>query len=402
MKKVFLAALPLAALSGATATEQEVVLETVAKATNARLNDVCLEGPKFDEDSFGSVRAEVFFAKEGVESGSASVKSHGSKKQGYSTPEDTLERRTVDIHPIPRDALLERDNIEVLNLRKALSRVGVTEDTVDLGSQTQRLAIGAVLLNELGRHFGRRPVHLADTSRVSGGAAYGEATVRDTSSTNLRAGHHVVHLDKYWPGVEELYGESSQLAAIHQTILDYTNLWGEDWERLGVEPEKAAAAMLGQVDASGQRGYYVNVWTALTKGGIKQQPLAVGLVSEQLGLHEVATQHVQFNTFNDTITLLKANVLSEENGTSFAASNQTTSTTDAAAAEGDAFEGRRGDKVTFHWRPNMAFGETLVLLTTKVPHTAVWIEGAPSVPRRSAEMRMLLLPEEVENNKCSM
>jgi len=61
--------------------------------------------------------------------------------------------------------------------------------------------------------FGKQVLHLADSSRVSGNATYGEATVRDTGSGTLRSSHHTFHLDNHWQGVGQLMGATEPTAA---------------------------------------------------------------------------------------------------------------------------------------------------------------------------------------------
>ena len=76
------------------------------------------------------------------------------------------------------------------------------------------------MLSFLETRFQREIIHLADTSRVSGGAIYGEATVRDTGSTTLRNAHHALHIDKLWRGVSELTGTATKEGAVRPSTLN--------------------------------------------------------------------------------------------------------------------------------------------------------------------------------------
>uniref|UniRef100_A0A0G4GNC4 Uncharacterized protein n=1 Tax=Chromera velia CCMP2878 TaxID=1169474 RepID=A0A0G4GNC4_9ALVE len=305
-----------------------------------------------------STRATVHLAKESLMTGLGGIdrQSKASKKQGFAVPADALEECSFPLTPISPHARLSKEGVELMDLSTELAAAGVTE-SCDLHDTTTRQVVGEVLLAAVECRFGKRTVHLADTSRVNGGAKYGEVTARDTGSGVLRNAHHVFHLDKFWPGVTELYAVENEEEAVRATIKEYAFVWGEDWQRLGVEEEEGASACLGR------SGMMLQVWMSLTPGEITQHPLAlVDRSSLSLTTETTTTQHVIFEKLSDTIALLKA------------------------SAASDPVEGLR-----VLWRPRMKFGEAFVFLTTGSPHSAVWVEGEPDARRRSAEMRLLLL-----------
>lgn len=279
---------------------------------------------------------------------------------GYSVPEDSTIDLDIRLTPLREQASLHEEGVEILDASEELKAVGISEENLDLHEQAQRIAIGAVLLHAVERRFGVRPIHLADTSRISGNATYGEATVRDTSSPTLRNSHHCFHMDKNWRSIGMMLN-SSAAEAVERTIDNYRGLWAADWSRMGVRQQDAAAAMLDD-DA----GMMVNAWVALT-GKIEQQPLAlIDRRSVQINSGSVLTMPVILPGLEESITMLRAST---------------------------------AENATFLWRPSMRFGEVLLFRTVDTPHSAVVLPGKRDSPRRSAEMRMLLLFETEATSK---
>lgn len=319
-----------------------------------------------DSDAFsaGVRKAVARFATSGVKPGEVDFGPTG-QKQGWQLRDDILVQRTIDLTPIrkPEDLSLERNGLAMLDIHAELAAAGITEQNFDPSTKDHRCAVGKVLLAALEQRFDKRAVHLGDTSRVSGGAVYGEATVRDTGSSTLRSAHHGFHLDKFWAGVQELYGCADEEEAVLETIKQYRNVWGEDWRRMGVSEAPAVAAL--RSNGRAKDGAMVNAWVALTPGTIEQNPLVVAdLSSLTVSTDVVATMPVEFPGFSDTITLLKEGVVNGKGGR----------------------EGAR-----FLWRPSMRFGEVFVFLTAGTPHSAVHLDDVPDKRRQSAEMRVLLL-----------
>lgn len=303
-------------------------------------------------DDGGKAWAIVRFAQANA---SVDISVESSGRQGYCVPSQIHDELTVQLQPLREGATLEEEGVELLDIASGLAAVGVTPASLDLHLQAHRAAIGSALLSAVEKHYGMRAIHLADTSRVSGGARYGDATVRDTASPTLRGSHHSFHMDKNFESVSRLFGGNAS-EAVERTIDNFHALWLPDWARLGVSREAAAAAML---DDGGQM---INCWVALTPGGVVQEPMAfIDRRSLQAGRSTVITAPVSFpGLLEDTISIIRA-----------------------PAAE----------NATFLWRPAMRFGEVAVFRTVDTPHSAVRVTGMPSVPRQSAEMRMLLLHE---------
>merc|ERR1711972_499873 len=110
---------------------------------------------------------------------------------------------------------------------------------------------------------------MADTSRVSGAAVYGEATVRDTDpASSLRMAHHAFHLDKYLPGVAKFWGQSGVNEGAKAFVDTYWAHWAPDFARYDMD--QAATVACVEQAAPG----LVNLWVSLTKGEIEQEPLA--------------------------------------------------------------------------------------------------------------------------------
>lgn len=286
--------------------------------------------------------------------------------QGYSLPDNCLQDATVELTPMgsAESLSLEHNGVTRMNVQPELEAAGISERNFDPSISEHRRAVGSVLLAALEKRFNKRALHLADTSRISPGAVYGEATVRDTGSKTLRSAHHGFHVDKFWPGVRQLYGSTSEEDSVLATIHNYSKLWDDDWKCQGVSQQAAAHAMRGAGKASD--GCMVNAWVALTPGSIEQHPLAfIDKSSFKLECNSVATMPVIFPNLSDTITLVKENILNDN----------------------------RGGAPQFLWLPSMQFGEVFVFLTASTPHSAVRLEGVPDSDsiRRSAEMRVLLL-----------
>jgi hypothetical protein len=292
----------------------------------------------------GKFAVDVLTTHESQESASKSA-----TQNGYSVPPDLLSESEISICPIPPDSTLEESGMEVFSIRSALQNAGITEETVNLNLKSQRLALGQVLLKEISEHFQMATFHLADTSRVDGGAIYGEATVRNTSSPNLRGSHHAFHIDKFLPGICELHNRSSNLDALNLLLDAYHHLWAPDIER---------EYGIGSLDKIAKAGIHVNVWVALSQGEIKQKPLVLvhpGSIS--LSPDSFYTMPVNFPGLNDNISLLKFNPSRD---------------------------------AQYFWVPDMKFGDLLVFSTFKTAHSSVELLNHSTKSRESAEMRMLL------------
>ena len=221
---------------------------------------------------------------------------------------------------------------------------------------------GRAMLSFLEHRFGREIIHLADTSRVSGGAIYGEATVRDTGSEKLRNAHHVFHVDKSWNGVSRLTGEDGTKGGIRATVQAHWPFSEQDFARRGYDIEDYAR-MVHEQDPG-----VLNLWVSLTPGELKQHPIGFLLnhareknaVSSAADLNEVAsTMHVQIKSYNDTITVLREGIAAKE---------------------------------TARWGvvPKMTFGQAVLFYTDRTPHSAVWLTEEPDSRRISAEIRVLV------------
>lgn len=282
----------------------------------------------------------------------------GSGRLGYAMPDELLEAHSVRLLPFPRDAELSEQGAELLDVSGALAEVGLTEATFDPENQEHRRLAGQVLMRAAEARFpGNLAVHLADTSRVSGGAVYGEATVRSTGSSRLRAAQHVFHLDKFLPGIAKLYGGSGARFGAEVIVDSYWPLWEPDFCRLGVGRAEAVGCTVGASPGM------LNFWVSLTPGEIRQNPLAIAdmrnLLLDDSDLDCVSTHAIVFPGLEDTITVLRP---------------------------------RATEVARLLYQPKMRFGEVIMFSTTHTPHSAVWLEGAPDVSRTSAEIRLLLVP----------
>jgi len=277
--------------------------------------------------------------------------SKSSNELGYSVPSDFLSGREIVICPLPENATLQTDGMQTLNVRAALSAEGLTEKNMDPQSKAHRLIVGKVLLREIEALFDLKAFHLADTSRVDGGAVYGEATVRDTASRTLRKAHHSFHIDKHFAGICKLYDCSSNEEAVRVIIESMGHLWAGDLEAEQVDVAELEYAMLN--------GRSINVWLSLTPGHIEQSPLVlVDPTSIRLSHDAFYTMKVNMPGLVGSISLLKL---------------------------------AQSESARFHWIPNMEFGDVLVFSNSMTPHSAVRVLNGSDKSRRSAEMRMVLI-----------
>jgi len=189
-----------------------------------------------------------------------------AREHGYSVPLNLLQESEIFICPIPRNFTLDESGMEALSVRNALQAAGITENNINLHLKSHRVVVGQVLLTEISRHYNMFTFHIADTSRVDGGAIYGEATVRNTRSRSLRKAHHAFHIDKFLPGICDLHNCSSNLDAVNLILDSYYHIWAADMER---------EYGIGQVEKKVKGGTHVNVWVSLTSGEIEQSPLAL-------------------------------------------------------------------------------------------------------------------------------
>jgi hypothetical protein len=272
-----------------------------------------------------------------------------------------LEERELELNEIPMESSLEQNGVEVLDLRNALHEAGVDESNCDLSEYTTRMALGQAMIQVLEQRFDRQVIHLADTSAVSGGAVYSEATVRNTSSKNLRNSHRVIHMDKNWAGVSKLLNATNNVESVKATIHAQWPWIKANFNRLGYSFEDY------QRLASSQRPGMLNLWVALTPGNLMQQPIAVGMsdpsspVAEKENIKEhLSTMHVHIKSYNDTISVLRSGLASH-------------------------------GKFRWGFRPNMPWGQALLFYTDRTPHGAVWLKDAPAdTGRASAELRVLV------------
>lgn len=312
----------------------------------------------------GRVRATAHFMRDDVPFGVADAcEAEAKGRQGFAVAENLMESQTLLLEPIPLDASFEEQGVELLDVRTELEAAGVTEDNFDPTSKEHRLIVGSTLIAKAESRFGpgKRGVHMADTSRVSGAAVYGEATVRDTAPGSLlRMAHHAFHMDKFLPGVAKFWDKDGAHEGAKAFVDTYWQHWEPDFARHKMD--KAATAKCAEEAAPG----VINLWVSLTKGEIEQQPLVVMDkrtidLQGEAGLRNVSTVPVTFPGLRDTLTLLRSRAA-------------------------------RGARV--YWRPRMRFGEVLLFSTTTTPHSAVWLPDAPpDRPRRSAEMRVFVVDD---------
>lgn len=287
-----------------------------------------------------------------------------TQRQGFQLGPKYLKDVRLKLSEIEADASLEHDGVEVLDLKEALSEMGVEASTCRVASHSTRMAIGQAVINVLEQRFDRQVIHLADTSRVSGGAIYGEATCRNTSSPVMRNAHHVFHIDKFWAGISKLLNSNGMSEGVKATSQAHWPLINDDFARLGYQLEDYKRL------AESQNPGMLNLWVSLTDGEIEQQPIAVlmknrsvaeGPLSEKDGIEDkISTMHVHFDKLNESITVLRAGL---------------------------------GLNRSLRWgfKPKMTFGQALLFYTDRTPHSAVWLEDAPmNTGRVSAELRVLV------------
>lgn len=308
-------------------------------------------------------RATAHFMRDDVPFGAQACETEAKGRQGFEVGAELMEAKEVLLEPIPADAKLETHGVELLNVKAQLEAAGVREDSIDASNKDHRMAVGRVLIAAAEARFGpgRRGIHMADTSRVSGASVYGEATVRDTAvGKKLRAAHHAFHMDKFLPGVAKFWGHQGTHEGAKDFVDTYWQHWEQDFSSLGVSKEGAVKCV--EDAAPG----LVNLWVSLTPGEIEQQPLAVAdrrtLRLGDFDLDKVSTVPVTFPTLKDTLTLLRSGTV----------------------------PGTR-----WLWRPKMKFGEVLLFSTVWSPHSAVYLPDSGSEKsRQSAEMRIFIVEAE--------
>ena len=277
--------------------------------------------------------------------------SKSTSEQGYSVPTHFFTEQEISVCPFPEHITLNTDGMQTSNVKEALKTEGLTAENIDLNQKEHRQIVGKVLLQEMEALFNMKAFHLADTSRADGGAVYGEVTVRDTSSQRLRKAHHSFHIDKFFPGMSKVYNCTDDEAV----SLLVNELVGHWW----VEDMKRENVKVSEVERAIQNGHAVNVWISLTPGIIEQDPLVlVDPKTIQLSHESFYTMKVHMPQWEDSISLLKE--------------HQT-------------------ENATFHWIPEMQFGDILIFSTSETPHSAVHILNGSTKPRQSAEMRLVLL-----------
>ena len=285
-----------------------------------------------------------------------------SERQGFAVNPESLTEVELMLDPIPSDVTLKGDGMEVVDLADFLEENGVNPENAAVDQHEIRMGVGRAMLSFLEQRFGREIIHLADTSRVSGGAIYGEATVRDTGSETLRNAHHVIHVDKEWTGISRLTGENGTQGGVRATVRAQWPLAEEDFTSRGYDFEDYVRLVHAQDPGM------VNLWVSLTPGELRQHPMAFLLnsakeesaFSSAPDLNDVAsTMHSQIKNFNDTITVLREGITSKE---------------------------------TARWGvvPKMTFGQALLFYADRTPHGAVWLTEEPASARISAEMRVLV------------
>merc|ERR1719245_731900 len=224
----------------------------------------------------------------------------------------------------------------------------------------------------------RAVVHLADTSRIDG-ASYGDATVRNTASSELRDTHHGFHIDKFFPGIGisakadlsdpgvvtgmPFHHQAGRAGALRTLEAFEAEHWATAIEYLRAQNVSRAA-----FEAALLAGQLYNVWmsTVPTAQGIEQQPLAFvdpRDVRPRLDSPDfagaISTLRVPLIA-GDTITMLR--------------------------------EAALPPNAELWYAPNMKFGDALVFSTAVLPHSAVWVEGVPrQTPRSSAEIRLAVV-----------
>ena len=191
-----------------------------------------------------------------------------SQRQGFAVNPESLTQVELMLDPIPSDVTLKSDGMEVVDLADFLEANGVHPENAAVDQHEIRMGVGRAMLSFLEQRFGREIIHLADTSRVSGGAIYGEATVRDTGSETLRNAHHVIHVDKEWTGISRLTGENGTQGGVRATVRAQWPLAEEDFTSRGYDFEDYVRLVHAQDPGM------VNLWVSLTPGELRQHPMA--------------------------------------------------------------------------------------------------------------------------------
>lgn len=265
-------------------------------------------------ESEGRFQAIGKFLKDSIPFGDLDDSIDIGKRQGFAVKEEHLEPQEISLTEIPIHASLVSDGVELANLTAILADEGVNESNSNVSLHETRMAIGRAMIAYLEGRFGKKVIHLGDTSRVSGGAIYGEATVRDTSSSSLRNAHHVFHMDKYWRSLSLLLNGSTEEAIGATASAQWPFIEG-DFANRGLSREDYVRT------AGAQSPGMLNFWVSLTPGKLVQQPLAVlmknsstagDFASHASNISEfVSSVHVYIKSFNDTITLLRSSVATE-------------------------------------------------------------------------------------------
>ncbi|CAE7036374.1 unnamed protein product [Symbiodinium sp. CCMP2456] len=306
------------------------------------------------------IPATARFLKADVPFGDLGDSISQGQRQGFAVNPDSLTQVQLNVFPIPPSSTLQTDGVEVVDIADFLKENGVRPESASVAKHETRMAVGQAMLSFLETRFGREIIHLADTSRVSGGAVYGEATVRDTGSSTLRNAHHVVHVDKLWSGIARLTETSTMEEAIRATVHAHWPFSQQDFVERGYGFEDYVRIVHAQDPG------VVNLWVSLTPGILKQHPCVFLLngkngqnASSPPDVSMVTTMHTHIKNFNDTITVLRSSVADSE----------------------DALWGMA---------PNMSFGQALLWYSDRTPHGAVWLNDEPDVERISAEIRVLV------------
>ena len=312
------------------------------------------------------IKARGNFLRNDVPNGSQSaieINSEGSR-YGYSVKPEYLETHELLLEPMSANTSLKEHGVELLDLRSELEAAGLTEHNCNISSREHRLAIGRVLIEAAERRFSpsMRAIHLADTSRVSGNSIYGEATIRDTDRKSIhRNSHHAFHLDKFLPGIATLNGKDGAYAGAESVVDAYWSHWQQDFSSFGVTKEMAANYI--HANAPG----LLNLWVSLTPGEIEQEPLVVA---------DKSTIALKCDAIDESGTVSALNV-------NLPGLFETISLLRSRSVEG----------VRWLWHPHMHFGEAMIFTTTNTPHSAVWLVDRPWFPRKSAEIRVLMVEQ---------
>lgn len=294
---------------------------------------------------------------------------------GFKVKESSLSEETeIELTKLPDDATVARDGVEFVDLRRFLLKEGIFEENFDPTMKRHRIRVGNAILAWLRLRFpdASKILHCGDTSRVDSGQIDGECTVRDTGNTTLRDAHYVAHMDKHLPGIAECFSNTSRAEDGARIFADnYSSLNKHVWDKAGVSKEDVQRTVLQR------RSGMLNVWVALTKGGITQHPLAIlnpnGVVK---GIVNDDEQHIRDRMHSSTVTLTV---------------NFARGFTDSLSVIKEEV-GKHASP--WYVRPNMKFGEALMFSTCETPHSAVILKGVKNARRVSAEMRVLVIHDD--------